>query len=220
MSGSITRERQRACRSEQILATALDLFCKRTIEDVSIEEVAKHAGTGPTTVYRYFSTKAELAVSSAVFYWKTISGKYVKKLDSPTYQEADGRAQMEQIMDIFQELFETEFSFLKFLYEFDSFIMKYHIPWDRLEEYEAQILDLKQYVTRALEKGLADGSLCFSWSVDETYFTLSHIMLSLMQKLAAGGRLLPSDERVSLFRQVKIAGELLILGLSNTQRQS
>ena len=46
MSGSITRERQRACRSEQILATALDLFCKRTIEDVSIEEVAKHAEIG------------------------------------------------------------------------------------------------------------------------------------------------------------------------------
>ena len=185
MSGSITRERQRACRSEQILAAALDLFCKRTIEDVSIEEVAKHAGTGPTTVYRYFSTKAELAVSSAVFYWKTISGKYVKKLDSPTYREADGRAQMEQIMDIFQELFETEFSFLKFLYEFDSFIMKYHIPWDRLEEYEAQILDLKQYVTRALEKGGRWKPLLFMVCRRNVFYTDSHHAESDAE---AGGR--------------------------------
>lgn len=109
---------------------------------------------------------------------------------------------------------EQEFPFWKFLYEFDAFVMKHRIPWERLEQYEACILDLKHYVTAALEKGLEDGSLSFSHPTDEIYFSLTHVMLSLMQKLAANGRMLPSDERVGLTEQIRIAGEMLLFGLS------
>ena len=214
MSESITRKRQSMRRAEKILEASLELFCERGIEETSIEEIAKRAGVGTATVYRYFSTKAELAVNSAIFYWEKISEKYVERLENPTYLNLVGRKQIEQILELFVELYEKEFSFWKFLYEFDAFVMKYQITWERLEEYEACILNLKQYVTKALEKGLKDGSLYFSYSVDEVYFTLMHLMLSLMQKLAVGGRLLHSDERVALSLQIKIAGEMLVQGLA------
>ena len=208
-----TRRRQTARRTEQILKAALELFCEQGIEETSIEEVARRAGAGPATVYRYFNTKAQLAVDCGIYYWEKIAGIYVGRLEEQRSQGADGLRQLQQIMEIFGELFEQEFSFLRFLYEFDAFVMKYQIPWERLAEYEARILDLKKYVTQALELGLADGSLSFSYTTDEVYFTLTHAMLSLMQKLAAGGQLLPSDQRVALSLQVKIAGELLIGGL-------
>ena len=41
-----------------------------------------------------------------------------------------------------------------------------------------------------------------------------HTMLSLMQKLAANGRVLPSDDRVEPALQVQIAGELLLKGMA------
>ena len=91
--------------------------------------------------------------------------------------------------------------------------MKYQISKERLAEYEAGILNLKPYVAKALEKGLADGTLSFSYSTEEIYFSLMHTLLSLMQKLAANGRMLASDERVALSLQVRIAGELLLRGL-------
>ena len=214
MDESVTRKRQSRRRSERILRAALELFCENGMEETSIEAVAKRAGVGAATVYRYFSTKAELAVSSAIFYWEEVSGKYAQRMETPAYLSMTGRKQMEQILELFAELYEKEFPFWKFLYEFDAFVMKHQISWERLEEYEACILNLKPYVTGALEKGLEDGTLFFTHTVDEMYFALMHLMLSLMQKSAAGGGLLPSDERVALSLQIRIAGETLLRGLS------
>lgn len=218
MKESETRKRQCMQRSEKILDAALELFCEQGIEETSIEETAKRAGVGTATVYRYFFTKAELAVSSAIFYWTKVSEKYIKILESTSYLSLNGGEQLSRILDLFAELFEQEFPFWKFLYEFDAFVMKHQISWERLEQYDACILRLKHYVTGALEKGIEDGSLCFSRSIDEVYFSLTHVMLSLMQKLAASGRMLPSDERVGLTEQIRITGEMLMYGLSGSKK--
>ncbi len=70
-------------------------------------------------------------------------------------------------------------------------------------------------MTKALERGLKDKSLSFSYTVDEVYFTIMHMMLSLLQKLAYSGSILSSDGQIDLSLQVKIAGELLLKGLRN-----
>lgn len=203
-----------ALRSAKILAAALKLFCEKGIEDTSVEDVAKEAGVGPATIYRYFETKAELAIQSGIAYWQKVSGRYLGALEAAEYREGSGKEQLEQIFAIFLSIFTEEFDFLKFLQEFDVFVQNDQISQQRLAEYEHTILDLKSYVTDALEKGLADGSLQFGYSVDEIYFSVTHTMLSLMQKLASNGKVLSSDEHIDLALQVKIAGELLVKGLS------
>ena len=169
---------------------------------------------GPATFYRYFETKAELAIQSGIAYWQKVSGRYLGALEAAEYREGSGKEQLEQIFAIFLSIFTEEFDFLKFLQEFDVFVQNDQISQQRLAEYEHTILDLKSYVTDALEKGLADGSLQFGYSVDEIYFSVTHTMLSLMQKLASNGKVLSSDEHIDLALQVKIAGELLVKGLS------
>ena len=69
-------------------------------------------------------------------------------------------------------------------------------------------------MTNALEKGLRDGSLAFSYTADEIYFSVTHTLISLMQKLSLNGHILSSDERVGLALQVEIAGNLLLKGLA------
>ncbi len=214
METTSKRQQNTMCRSARILTAALKLFCDKGIEETSVEDVAREAGVGPATVYRYFETKAELAIQSGIAYWQKVSGSYLGKLGEKEYRESSGREQMERIFDILIRVFTEEFEFLKFLQEFDVFVQKYQISQQRLAEYENTILDLKSYVADALEKGLADGSLKFAYSVDEIYFSIMHTMLSLMQKLALGGKILSSDERIDLALQVKIAGELLVKGLS------
>lgn len=208
-----TRKRKMQYRTEKILETALELFCDDGLEDTSIETVARRSGVGAATIYRYFETKAELAIQCGIVYWEKISEKYLWYLRRPEYLQASGCGQMAVIMQIFTEIFEKEFRFLKFLQEFDVFVQKYQISQERLEEYEACILNLKPYVTDALEKGLQDKSLAFSYSAEEVYFSMTHAMLSLMQKLSSNGKILLSDERVALALQVKITGELLLNGL-------
>ncbi len=201
-------------RSDKILTAALRLFCEKGIEDTSVEDVARQAGVGPATIYRYFETKAELAIQSGIAYWKKVSGNYLEKLEDREYRESSGKEQIKRIFDILLLVFTEEFDFLKFLREFDVFVQKQQISYQRLAEYENTILNLKPYVVGALEKGLDDGSLKFSYGVDEIYFSVTHTVLSLMQKLAFGGKIVSSDECVDLALQIKIAGELLVKGLS------
>ena len=72
--GSEARQRQIQYRSERILESALELFCEKGIQETSVEEIAGKAGVGSATIYRYYSTKAELAIQSGVAYWEKIAG--------------------------------------------------------------------------------------------------------------------------------------------------
>jgi AcrR family transcriptional regulator len=51
---------QKEQRREAILAAAAELFRERAIIDISIGEVAEHAGLAKGSVYRYFATKEEV----------------------------------------------------------------------------------------------------------------------------------------------------------------
>lgn len=214
MGDSEIRKKQMEQRTQQILQASLLLFCEKGIEETSIEEVAKKAGVGPATIYRYFVTKAELAISAGMAYWKKIAEKYLHRLSGKEYAEMNGMEQMRCIFRIFESIFKEEFLFLKFLQEFDIFVRKYQISKERLAEYEEYILNLKPYVTDALEKGLRDGSIAFSYTVDEIYFSITHTLLSLMQKLSYNGSILSSDEQIELALQLQITEELLLKGLS------
>ena len=215
MVESEIRKQQIQKRTEKILHSALDLFCERGIEDTSIKAVAKKAGVGPATIYRYFETKAELAISAGISYWQRVAHKYAGTLEGEMYLGMTGYDQLQCIFHLFENIFREETLFLKFLQEFDIFVRKYEISQERLGEYEEEILNLKPYVTKALERGLKDKSLSFSYTVDEVYFTIMHMMLSLLQKLAYSGSILSSDGQIDLSLQVKIAGELLLKGLRN-----
>ena len=120
---------------------------------------------------------------------------------------------MEQSLHIFCRIFEEEKAFLKFLQEFDVFVKKYEISQEGLSDYEDGILKLKPYVTNALETGLEDGSLAFVCSVDEMYFSLTHTLLSLMEKLAVGGDILTSDRIVEGNVQLQVMTGVILRGL-------
>lgn len=224
------RERQALQKRDQIITASMELFWKTCIEDTSMEEIAKRAKVGVATVYRYFSTKIELVVETAQCYWKKVAQKYLGELNEVTEQsdaETDmetgeeylvsatksGADQLQKIMEIFCDIFAEQKAFLKFLQEFDVFVKKYQISGDGLANYETGILNLKPYMTNALEAGQRDGSLVFHCSVDEMYFSLTHAMLALMEKLSVAGDILLSDQIVAGDQQIRVISQLLLDGM-------
>ena len=57
------RERKKASNRERILAVASELFAKRGIATVTVEEIAAGAEVGKGTVYNYFAAKEDIAVA-------------------------------------------------------------------------------------------------------------------------------------------------------------
>lgn len=214
MKESAARIRTTRYRAQKILEAAMALFCEKGLEETSIDEIAERAGVGSATIYRYFDTKAQLAIQSGVEYWKKIAGQYLNVAERKGYQEMNGRQQLECIMDSLILIFENERGFLKYLQEFEVFVRRYAIDMIQLNEYEECLMSLKPRVTDALEKGLHDGTLSFEWSPNEVCYSLAHTAFGVMKRFAWNGSMLELDRQVELILQVKIAIKLLIRGLA------
>ena len=201
-------------REQKILEAAMALFCEKGLEETSIDEIAGRAGVGSATIYRYYETKAQLAIQSGVEYWKKIAQQYLNLTEIKGYSDMTGLKQLECIMDALVMIFEKERGFLKYLQEFEVFVRRYEIDMERLAAYEESIMSLKPRVTDALEKGLQDGTLSFEWSPNEVCYSLAHPAFGVMKRFAWNGSMLELDSQVELILQVKIAIKLLIRGLT------
>lgn len=201
-------------REQKILEAAMALFCEKGLEETSIDEIAGRAGVGSATIYRYYETKAQLAIQSGVEYWKKIAQHYLNLTEIKGYSDMTGLKQLECIMDALVMIFEEERGFLKYLQEFEVFVRRYEIDMERLAAYEESIMSLKPRVTDALEKGLQDGTLSFEWSPNEVCYSLAHTAFGVMKRFAWNGSMLELDSQVELILQVKIAIKLLIRGLT------
>ena len=201
-------------REQKILEAAMALFCEKGLEETSIDEIAGRAGVGSATIYRYYETKAQLAIQSGVECWKKIAQQYLNLTEIKGYSDMTGLKQLECIMDALVMIFEKERGFLKYLQEFEVFVRRYEIDMERLAAYEESIMSLKPRVTDALEKGLQDGTLSFEWSPNEVCYSLAHTAFGVMKRFAWNGSMLELDSQVELILQVKIAIKLLIRGLT------
>jgi AcrR family transcriptional regulator len=56
------REKKRLDAMQRAQAAAIELFCRRGFDAVSMEEIAEHAEIGVATLYRYFGTKERLII--------------------------------------------------------------------------------------------------------------------------------------------------------------
>jgi TetR/AcrR family transcriptional regulator len=57
------RERKKIAARAQILSTAIDLFSRRGLDAVTIDEIATAADVGKGTIYNYFATKEDMVVA-------------------------------------------------------------------------------------------------------------------------------------------------------------
>jgi len=57
------RERKKIAARAQILSAAIDLFSRRGLDAVTIDEIALAADVGKGTIYNYFATKEDIAVA-------------------------------------------------------------------------------------------------------------------------------------------------------------
>ncbi|MGA2889334.1 MAG: TetR/AcrR family transcriptional regulator [Terracidiphilus sp.] len=57
------REQKKIAVRSQILSTAIDLFSRRGLDTVTIDEIAASADVGKGTIYNYFATKEDIIVA-------------------------------------------------------------------------------------------------------------------------------------------------------------
>ena len=156
---------------------ATDLFMSRSIQEVTIRDIAVSAQVGEATIYRYFGKKQELVVQAAMKLQGIVSKDYFR-LD----EKANGYQKLEAFYLSYLKIFDQHRDFYKFLSEFDSYMSVENK--DVLNPYENAIDQYKSAFMKAYQEGLKDGSLGEQENIDLFYFSTTHSILELCKKLA------------------------------------
>lgn len=216
------QEKLKASRIEHIVECTFNLFSENGIETITMNEIAQQAEIGVATLYRYFTTKEDLAIDVAVYAWQMEKETFSKVYSSEEYNKLSGFDQVKVLLGIFPGALETQSRFFRFIYYFDSFVKKESVSVQRLGKYEQSIEVLKTIVVNAIEKGLSDGSIKYrnsdsekisSATTEEIYFTIMHSLFSICQKLSLAGEMLYMDKAVNAKKQIELLVEIILSSL-------
>ena len=156
---------------------ATDLFMSRSIQEVTIRDIAVSAQVGEATIYRYFGKKQELVVQAAMKLQGIVSKDYFR-LD----EKLNGFQKLEAFYLSYLNIFDNHRDFYKFLSEFDSYMSVENK--DVLNPYENAIDQYKSAFMNAYKQGLKDGSVKEQENIELFYFSTTHSILELCKKLA------------------------------------
>ena len=156
---------------------ATDLFMSRSIQEVTIRDIAISAQVGEATIYRYFGKKQALVVQAAMKLQGIVSSDYFK-LDS----NLNGYQKLEAFYLSYLNIFDHHRDFYKFLSEFDAYMSVENS--DVMNPYEDAIDQYKSAFMNAYEQGIRDGSVKAQENIDLFYFSTTHAILELCKKLA------------------------------------
>ena len=160
-----------------LVDVATDLFMCRSIQDVTIRDIAITAQVGEATIYRYFGKKQELVVQSAMKLQGIVSSDYFKLDD-----KMNGYQKLEAFYLSYLNIFDNHRDFYKFLSEFDAYMSVENA--DVLNPYENAIDLYKNAYMSAYKQGLKDGSVKEQKDIELFYFSTTHSILELCKKLA------------------------------------
>ena len=183
---------QREIREEAMVIAAAQLFLKNHIDDVKMTDIAELAGVGVASVYRYFGTKDALLIRVGTFLWSDLQTLFGSVYGSEEFGKKNGFGKISELLGIYKTLFRDHPGFVRFVAEFDSFIIASKVDRSALAEYESRVLDFYPVFLSSYEAGIADGSVKRIPSPELYYTTVCHGVFSLAQKLLRG-EILPGD---------------------------
>ena len=115
-------EAQMAIKRKEFIATGYRLYVEKSIEAVSMQEVADASGYGVATLYRYFGTKQSFVVEVAVKSWEKFWEKNMKRRPNRDFDGMTAADILEFYLDSFLELYRKNRDLLRFNQLFDVFV--------------------------------------------------------------------------------------------------
>jgi len=176
------RMRREATR-QKLLETGLRVFAEKTIDAVNLTDIAKEAGYGMATVYRYFNSKQELVLAIGTWMWQNFG-----EVSNHTFNREDMTAAEELafFLDSFIVLYQTSRDVLRFNQFFNIYVQREGIPAEDMRPYMSVIELFQERLHKTFEKGKKDGTLRADIQEKEAFSTMLHLMLAAVTRYAVG----------------------------------
>lgn len=197
-----------------IIKEAKKLMLKSSIDEVTMQVLAKDLGIGEATLYRYFRKKENIVINVAISMWQDISDKYFE-IENIT-DDLTGIECVRKYLESFKTLYENDVKFIAFVQNFDTYIQKSGMTIKQLKQYNDLFEQLKNKFKVYYLKGVEDGTIRSDIDPEIYYYSASHSIQNLVIKLASKP-IIEADTRVNHLEQIQMAIDAFILLVSTKE---
>lgn len=194
--------RARTARRQQLIEDAFHIFSEKTIDKLSMNEVADACGVGIATLYRHFSTKSALVLAVSTWAWQ----RAIRTSSRQSNDEVSAAWAYERFLDSFLNLYRYHRDVLRFNQFFNVYVQNEDISPEYMGPYMEIIGALNERFHAVYEKGRQDGTLRTEVPEREMFSTTLHLMLAAVTRYAVGlvyqGGVDPEQELLTLKRML------------------
>ena len=184
-----------AARRERLLEAGFRLMSARTIEAVTLQQIADEARIGIATLYRYFKAKPDLVIEIGTNIWKRyyVEGeKEYARLNGPAMNAAE---ELEFFLDSIIELYRSRRDVLRFNRNFDTYVQHERCTAGQMRPYNDAVAVFAKKFHTVVSKARKDGTIRIPVSEPRLFVNLLYTMLSVAGKYAEGLVYPPDGER-------------------------
>lgn len=177
---------QMAVKRNDFLEKSYALFTGKSIESVSMIEVARECGYGTTTLYRYYRTKPELVVAVATWIWGQAIAENRERRPSLDFEGMTAAQIFAFYLDSFIDLYRNHRDLLRFNQFFNIYIQSERIDPEVMKPYRAMIEGLKSDFQVIYARAEQDHTVRTDQSEEEMFSATLHLMLAAVTRYAIG----------------------------------
>lgn len=175
--------RRKAATRQAIIETGFRVFCKKTIDATSIQEIADAAGIGIATVFRHFSTKTALVADINAWMWNRYIEEGIQGVD---WDDSTAAEIFEKYLGAFIDLYRNHRDLLRYNQFFNVYAQREGIPSRRMKPFLTVVETVATRFHRMYEKAKADGTLRTDVSEREMFSKTLHLMLAAVTRYSVG----------------------------------
>ena len=172
----------------------LELFIKNGVDQTTVKDVATAAGLTERSVYRYFDSKAELILATAFLFWERIAKRVEELVSEKSYQGMTGIEQIDIMLRFYANLYMENPDSVRFILNCETALYNAGISPDIQRRPPGRFEDSNSPMVRAIQAGLADGSVSPDVDVKEIYYNAYDAILGTMQRQVMGSTLCDLDD--------------------------
>lgn len=186
MNLRLTREEQKDETREKIITSAIDIFVEKGYSEAQMKDVYESAGIGKKTLYRYFASKVDLALTVETRIIKSIVENIwpVSEIDSDNTINA-----YEKLEKIYRNLllnfiYNNEKLF-KFTAQFDVNVTGNHEELESGRKFTGYIQGIGDFTKKLIIEGQKDGSVRSDIHPANTSVTGNNAIMGLALRIFA-----------------------------------
>ncbi|MBO4914831.1 MAG: TetR/AcrR family transcriptional regulator [Oscillospiraceae bacterium] len=170
-------------RRQVMLQTAFRLFSERSIEAVSMADIAAETDYNLRSFQRYFHSKDALVVETAKWAMEAFTNVNRKRSPEMTGTAAETYA---FFLDSFLRMYREHSDILRFNQYFNIYIKARRVDAEQMQPYSGMIDAIKARFHAVYEKGRQDGTLRTDVPEEKMFSATLHLMLAVVTRYAVG----------------------------------